>query len=450
MGLYRRKVRRRDGTVHESRCWWGSYFDHTSGKTEYQSTKCVDKKAASIVLHGWERRAADPEVRAKDSVPFRVARATFLAAKQRLVDAARRSSSTWDMHEQKSANLADILGDETLVRELTARVIDGYVARRHDEGAHANTIAKELSTLRGILKLAHRHGFCDHPSAIMPLDFGADYKPKERHLGSELELDVLVEQLEEGRAAHVIFIVATGARDGEAKAAQPDDLDLDGGFVKLRGTKTKGSFRMVPIVSFLRPLLERVVREAPGKRVLFRPWSNIRRDLHDACRRACILPLSPNDLRRTFSQWLRKRGVEPALIGAAMGHVDSRMVERVYGRMPAEVLAGLLRQRLDLVPSDASDLVACEGSEGVVGLDLLGEVVPRGGIEPSTRGFSSQRRSHGNVRAFRSKSAFVRRGDAAMQAAAEPPSRFGEVIDDALALGAEWMHVPRRTAGGAA
>jgi integrase len=87
---------------------------------------------------------------------------------------------------------------------------------------------------------------------------------------------------------------------------------------------------------------------------LFRAWSNARRDLADACRRAGIAKVSPNDLRRTYGTWLRLGGVEPSLIGAAMGHADSRMVERVYGRMPAESLQSALRKRV----GDCSEYVA--------------------------------------------------------------------------------------------
>lgn len=47
---------------------------------------------------------------------------------------------------------------------------------------------------------------------------------------------------------------------------------------------------------------------------------------------------SPNDLRRTCATWLRAAGVSPELIAPAMGHADTRMVERVYGRLPVEDL----------------------------------------------------------------------------------------------------------------
>jgi hypothetical protein len=80
---------------------------------------------------------------------------------------------------------------------------------------------------------------------------------------------------------------------------------------------------------------------------LFRHWPNVRRDIADACTRAKIQQASPNDLQRTYAPWLRQAQVEPDLIGAALGHTDSRMVERVYGRIPTEALALALRWRLE-------------------------------------------------------------------------------------------------------
>ena len=67
-----------------------------------------------------------------------------------------------------------------------------------------------------------------------------------------------------------------------------------------------------------------------------------RHDLEAACARAKIDRCTPNDLRRTFGTRFRGLGVDPHVIGAAMGHQDSRMVERVYGRLPTDALAGLL------------------------------------------------------------------------------------------------------------
>ena len=40
------------------------------------------------------------------------------------------------------------------------------------------------------------------------------------------------------------------------------------------------------------------------------------------------------------------RGVEPSLIGRYLGHSDSRMAERVYGRVTPDQLGHLLESRL--------------------------------------------------------------------------------------------------------
>jgi hypothetical protein len=126
--------------------------------------------------------------------------------------------------------------------------------------------------------------------------------------------------------------------------------------------------------------------------LLFRPWGNSRRDLTQACERAGIPPVSPNDLRRTFGTWLRLHGVAPHFIGVAMGHADSRMVERVYGRMPEENLRATLNEHVD----PCSAYVATTASNGRRERRVRHpktshssrNLVSRDGIEPPTRGFS--------------------------------------------------------------
>lgn len=75
---------------------------------------------------------------------------------------------------------------------------------------------------------------------------------------------------------------------------------------------TSARGRLVPIVTpAQRSLLEFAVKYAGGTDgAMFTPWSNVRRDLHAACKRAGIAPCSPNDLRRTFADWLVEAGVE--------------------------------------------------------------------------------------------------------------------------------------------
>jgi hypothetical protein len=73
--------------------------------------------------------------------------------------------------------------------------------------------------------------------------------------------------------------------------------------------------------------------------MLFLPSNNnVGRDMTVAYTRTGIPPCSPNDLRRTFATWLRAAGAPTELIAPTMGHADTRMVERVYGRLSPDDL----------------------------------------------------------------------------------------------------------------
>ena len=206
-----------------------------------------------------------------------------------------------------------------------------------------------------MLKVAKRRGeFPGDIQAVMPEGFDADYRPRERFLAQE-EARQLLAELAPDRAARVAFIIATGARWSATDRARRSDVDLEARMVRIRGSKTKNAARVLPLVAWGVPLMEHVLRYAEGEGdMLFREWSNSRRDLAQTCERAGIERVSANDLRRTYGSWLRHQGVEPHLIGAAMGQADSRMVERVYGRMTPEALGNALEERV----GDCSKYVA--------------------------------------------------------------------------------------------
>jgi len=375
--------------------WYCWVFD-ANGKRIQKSTRCRDRKAAEAVARELERRAADPAYAASNQTTLESALQNLI--RDRTLKA--RAQGTLEMLRVKGGHLTRILGAGLPLAQVDAKAVDAFVDRRIEEGAARNTIHKELSTLRGALKVAKRRGeYTRDVAAVMPDGFATEYKPRERYL-SVSEAQGLLAELTPDRAARVAFMLATSARWNESELAQLGDVDLPGGVVLLRGTKTEGSRRAVPIVGWARPLLEHAVRYAEGQGGrLFRPWGNVRRDLHEACERAGITPVSPNDLRRTCATWLRQGGVEPHLIAAMLGHTDSRMVERVYGRLPVESLGRALRERLgepERLPEDCSVFATDAGdSEGSVGPGgqprepfFAGFSVPRDGIEPPTRGFS--------------------------------------------------------------
>jgi hypothetical protein len=71
-----------------------------------------------------------------------------------------------------------------------------------------------------------------------------------------------------------------------------------------------------------------------------------------------------------------------------MGHRDSRMAEKVYARIPPEILQALLRS---LCQPAAGSIPATVGNMGVVKAAVpsdFREMAPRPGLEPGTHGLT--------------------------------------------------------------
>ncbi len=364
-----RLFRRRDGNGNHFGPWLTWVYD-ARGERQQRSTRCHDRTAAEAIARQWEREAANPGRAKLAAATLAGALNLLLTSRDEGANAGTHSAATVAMYRQKAARLCAHFGEGFKLEGLDAAAVDGYVSARRKAWARAprgeapgrriteHTIHKELVTLRAALKLAKRAGeFAGDLAAIMPVGFGQGYTPRSRAL-ARAELPRLLAALEPDLAALVAFIVGTSARLSEALAARREDLA--GGAVRLRGTKTAGAARTVPVVGAARALVA-FAREhgaggtdaerAAGTGPLFRPRANnLYRDLAAGCRRAGIDPVTPNDLRRTFATWLREAGADPALIAPAMGHVDSRMVERVYGRIDADALGAQLEGVLARAP----------------------------------------------------------------------------------------------------
>ncbi|HEY3500722.1 MAG TPA: tyrosine-type recombinase/integrase [Polyangiaceae bacterium] len=311
--------------------WWFQFL----GKR--RSTYCSDKVAASLVARDIERRTVDPTYRPPNHTTLAKALRGYVAQQTE----REKAHGTLKMYERHIRHIARLLGGATLLASIGAKEIDGYVSTRLEEGAARSSVGKELSTIRGTLKRARRHG--EYPLAldeVMPSGFALDYTPGTRHL-REAEMRRLLSALPPARRAVVAFIVATGADWNSVERATRTDVNLRAGTVRVRGSKTSHRSRTVPILAPFADLARYAAARMP-----FEPWGNVRRDLEVACRRAKVPRVTPRDLRRTHGSILRQKGVEPHLIGKMLGHADSRMVERVYGQIPADALGSLIGERL--------------------------------------------------------------------------------------------------------
>jgi integrase len=406
------------------RIWWGWIYDLDGKRTDF-STKQRDKKSARLRLRDEERRATDPNyARSHTTLSY----ALQLLIKDRL-EGSRAvpptcSAATVKMYQQKAGVLTRILETDAAgefeplpLNKISADLVDAYISARRAEwalppvaavldpdgkvkaparaGRHItdSTIHKELVTLSCALKIALRRGdWIGNVDAIMPTAFSPEYKPKDRRLSVD-ELEALLAELTPDHAARVAFIVATSAEWIATERALDDDISMS--FVLVRGSKNSNRYRTVPIVSDdQHRLLEHALkcsRGVDGK--LFKPWASENRDLRRACTRAGIPSCSPNDLRRTCATWLRVGGVRPADIAPVLGHADSKMVEKVYGKLtPAElgeVLAAQMPGRTAAhLQRTAANFTAAPGRSGQLPGENPSEMAPWPGLEPGTRGLT--------------------------------------------------------------
>jgi len=324
--------KKRDGFFKQrgSRFW--SCRDPVTGKRV--STGFKDKAAAKLWRAQRERIAADPATAKTEAAELGEWVQNFLALKERTVSAA-----TLEVAQQKLGHFVRLWGADFRLAVLTPSVFDDYVAQRRTENVTDHTITKEWVHLRGVLRLAKRGGaYPGDIEALRPLDLHAGYKPRTRAL-TRPELGALLTVLEPGHMAWVCVMVSLGLRKAEAERLLPSDISATE--VLIRGTKTAGSMRTVPILSLYRPLLEMARPHLP-----LPPWPGAHKSLAWACKRAGIDYCSPNDFRRTHATLLHESGVDRDVIRRLLGHTSTAMVDKVYGQPKPEALRDLAEAKL--------------------------------------------------------------------------------------------------------
>jgi integrase len=261
-----------------------------------------------------------------------------------------RSAATQKKCRQKLAHFPRLWGEDCKLADIDARKVASYIDARLDDSIEATgfrtpvrlTIRDELAFLRQMLKLARKQGLYAYAiDDVMPDLFETGHKPK-RDWVREENLPKLLDHVERRHAAHLLFFVCTAGRLADSYRARREDFNLTDWRALVRGSKTEGSFRTIPIADFLHPYVERMLRDAEGEATLFRDWPNIHRDVNLACDRAGIPRVTTNGLRRTFGMWHRLRGFSLDTISKLFGHTTAKLVRDVYADLEGDELAELM------------------------------------------------------------------------------------------------------------
>ena len=388
--------------------YYGDYYDR-DGARQRPSLRTRDPIVARA-------RLRELELSTTDSAPHETE--TVLAALTYFVKVAcaGKSAGTIRCYDQKARHLARLAGDE-LLDKLTRETVERYIASRLDEGAHTHSVHKELVVLRGALRAARERNKFHGSLEVIP-EFDAGYVPRTNYLTADQFLELVPhlvrstgplakagpsarrERRAQRRALYCLLIAFASPRRGELEALRWEHVDLARGVVRIPKGKTIG--RPIAIHPVLRPWLEAFGELADWRGPVVDPWSNVGRDLPAACARAGVPRCTPNDLRRTFASWLIQAGTSNRIVAQLLGHTTTRMVDLVYGRIDDATLTAAIA-RLPGCDAGVSNGLLQPGAGGTGGhspspLSIVNSVevaatstenvVPRVGIEPTTRGFS--------------------------------------------------------------
>lgn len=322
--------------------FWFVEWTDASGCRHIAPTGCSDPAAAAAVGASIAQSQAHPSHPPAHQTS---GGHSLNEALDRFIDAGLldNPAGTVQCYVQRSGHLCRLLG-ETDVNFLTLDLVQDYIRQRLSEGAARETVRKELTVLRQTLKLAGQRGlFYRDPSVVMPR-FEVRSVPRVTWITPE-QFELLLAEFAANRQLWLLLAVYAGARLSEVEGLHWADVDLAQRELRLRGSKTAGSFRIVLLHTRLEAALKAVTLRGDGPVV--ETWGNVRRDLAAACKRVGVVRVTPNDLRRTFSSWLVQRGVSNFTVSRLLGHSTTKMVDRVYGHLSKQAL----REAIDKLPA---------------------------------------------------------------------------------------------------
>ncbi len=131
------------------------------------------------------------------------------------------------------------------------------------------------------------------------------------------------------------LLVFTGMRVDEARHLTWGDVDFDNGRIRVPGTKTETSARVIPMIPECREFLLSLRQHKPTHRVA--QVDGINRALASASKRLRISKLTHHSLRHLFATICIESGVDIPTVSRWLGHADGgALAMRIYGHLRDE------------------------------------------------------------------------------------------------------------------
>ena len=257
---------------------------------------------------------------------------------------AKQKKRTWkndaDMHR---CRISERFG-KTSIDRIGRQAVEQFHSELREQGLAPATADHYLKLIRHALNLAVDWGLIESNPAAKVRQFNEDNQV-ERYL-SDAELRRLMAVLRdyENRpmACIVLWLLATGARAGESRAATWEDIDYDARVWVIRSQSSKSKRRRsVPLNDIALSVLDELKDAGGQSGPLFKgkrgPYRHLNRNWARICEAANLQGLRLHDLRHSYASMLVNAGHSLYEVQQALGHSDPKVTMR-YSHLTKETL----------------------------------------------------------------------------------------------------------------
>jgi len=176
------------------------------------------------------------------------------------IDALRWNFAKW---------VLPYFGEQTLVTAIKADDVESFVLAQKRREVANKTVWNLVVDIRALFNWAIKHNLArENPVNKADLSVIKNRRPRKSALALN-DIDFVASVLTGYDRVYFNFMRYTGLRMDEANRARWEDIDFEGGWIEVRGTKTEGSADIIPLAPVLRADLEMHRRDYPNVELIF-------------------------------------------------------------------------------------------------------------------------------------------------------------------------------------
>jgi integrase len=318
----------------DAKGWWFHCYDPITGKQRQVKCKAEGKRAAELESHQFKA-----ELKKKSAPPSEDDFLTFVFHDYW---PGQKNHLTPKGLDREAGILRKHLGPffHGPMHKIDRRRIIAYIGKRQGDKVSSETIRKELTTLKHILRIAvklrrlARNPFDD----LERKDWPPPGVERTRHLIGDEWIRLLGALPIEKRPA-VILLVNSGMRRGELCGLEWQDIDFEAKRAWAASTKAgirTGQGRWITLTPAIVEILKMMPKKEGEPRVLWQFSANaLSKTFGRTVRRARLVNLRLHDLRHSFATSVRQAGHGIDVIAQLLGHSDLRQTRR-YAHIGSE------------------------------------------------------------------------------------------------------------------